>query len=79
MLQECIRGDNLGKQSAFALFPEQQHRNFLKSKTKTQQSAKGSSPGQAGTWTVAHAALPPADAFLYLHLISHQANLSWPK
>lgn len=77
MLQECIWGDNLEKQWAFALFPEQHHhQNYLKSKTKTLQSTKGSSPGQAGTWRVAHAALPATDAFLQLLLTGHHVNLS---
>lgn len=35
VLQGCIWGDNLRKQWAFALFPEQHHhQNLLKSKTK---------------------------------------------
>lgn len=74
ILQEHIWGDNLGKQWAFALFPEQHHhQNFLKSKPKTQQSAKGSSPGQAATWKVARAALPPTNVFLHHPQISHWA------
>lgn len=62
------------------MFPEQHHhQNLLKSKTKTQQSTKGSSLGQAGTQRVAHTALPPTNAFLYLLQINRQTNLSWPK
>lgn len=80
ILQGCIWGDNLRKQWAFALFPEQHHhQNLLKSKTKAQQSTKGSSPGQAGTCRVAHTALPPTNAFLHLLQINHQTNPSWPK
>lgn len=80
ILQECIWGDNLGKQCFSALFPEQRHhQNFLKSKTKTQQSTKGSCPGQAETWRVVFAAHPPANTFLHLLQISHHTNLSWPK